>query len=63
MNRDCNRCGASDWTEVLSSDYPERRRERSRTIKTVYECNNCGAEGRHFENQQTGTEQFSSALR
>ena len=59
----CGECGASDWNEVLSTDYPERRRERDRTVKTVYQCEECGAEGNHFNHQNEGTEQFTGAMR
>lgn len=59
----CGNCGATDWSKVLSTDYPERRRERDRTVKTVYTCQECGAEGKHFEHQDDGTEQLSGAMR
>jgi DNA-directed RNA polymerase subunit RPC12/RpoP len=63
MDINCTECGSSDWSKVLSDDYPEHRRERERTVKTVYTCNDCGAEGRHFEHQHEGTEQYSGAIR
>lgn len=63
MERECNNCGGSDWSRILEDDYPQRRRERDRTVKTVYVCDSCGAEGRHFEHQNGGTEQYSGALR
>lgn len=62
-NQECNQCGESDWKEVLTKDYPERRQERDRTVKTVYVCDECGAEGRHFDHQDSGTEQLTGALR
>lgn len=62
-SRTCTECGASDWTKLLDTDYPERRQERDRTIRSVYKCNECGAEGRHFEHQNSGTQQFSGAMR
>lgn len=62
-NRECNECGASDWKQVVSTSYPERRRDRDQTIKTVYECQSCGSEGRHFDQQDSGTEQYSGAMR
>jgi hypothetical protein len=63
MNVNCTECGSSDWNEVLSDDYPERRPDRDRTVKTVYICQECRAEGRHFEHQDQGTEVFSGAFR
>jgi len=62
-DRQCGECGSSEWTEILQTDYPERRRERDRTVKTVYQCDECGAEGKHFNHQDGGTEQFSGAMR
>jgi len=63
MDITCNECGSSNWNEVLSDSYPERRRDRDQTVKTVYTCRECGAEGRHFEHQDEGTEQLSGAMR
>lgn len=63
LDTDCNSCGDSDWSKVVETDYPERRRDRDRTIKTVYECQSCGAEGRHFEHQDGGTDTYSGAMR
>lgn len=63
MDRICNNCGSGEWTKLVSNDYPERRRERDRTVRTTYRCDECGAEGRHFDRQQTGTEQFAGAMR
>lgn len=62
MERECNNCGATEWTKLLTDDYPERRRERERTVKTVYECDECGRQGRHFD-QNSGGEQYSGAMR
>jgi len=62
-DQECNECGASDWTYVLDKDYPERRRERDRTVQTVYSCNECGAEGKHFEHQDGGPDTYSGAFR
>jgi len=62
-NQNCNECGASNWKYILDKDYPERRRERDRTVQTVYQCKECGAEAKHFEHQDSGTEQFSRAMR
>lgn len=62
-DQQCNECGASSWTELVQTDYPERRRERDRTVKTVYRCDECGAEGKHFDHQNTGTVQLSGAFR
>jgi uncharacterized Zn finger protein len=62
-DQECKECGSSNWTEVFQTDYPERRRERDRTVKTVYECEECGAEGRHFDQRDSGTEQLSGAFR
>lgn len=63
IDTDCNECGSSDWNKLLEDDYPERRRERDRTVKEVYQCNNCGAEGKRFDRQQSGTVQRSGAMR
>lgn len=62
MDRTCNDCGDSDWTELLDTSYPERRRDRDQTVKTVYECKSCGAQGRHFEHHD-GPDTFSGAFR
>lgn len=59
----CNKCGASNWTKLFEKDYPERRRDRDRTIQTVYECESCGAFGKHFNHQDQGTEQYTAAMR
>jgi uncharacterized Zn finger protein len=63
VDRQCNECGETEWNEIVQTNYPERRQERNRTIRTVLLCDNCGAEGRHFDHQDTGTEQYSGALR
>lgn len=62
-DRECNNCGASNWTKVLETDYPERRRDRDRTVKTLYACDECNEEGKHFEHQHMGTEKYTGALR
>lgn len=59
----CTECSASDWTKMLEDDYPEHRSERDRTVKTVYRCNECGAEGKHFEHNDGGVDTMSGALR
>jgi len=59
----CNNCELSDWKEVFDTRYPDSRRERDQTVKTVYVCNSCGAEGKHFEHKNSGTEQMSGAFR
>ena len=63
MDRECNECGSTDWKTLDSRGYPERRNERNQTIKTVYRCQSCGAQGRHFEHNHEGTEIFSAAMR
>lgn len=63
MDVECNECGGTDWSEVLTTDYPERRRERDRTEKQVYECESCGAEGRRFVHNAGGPDTFSGAFR
>lgn len=63
VDRKCNECGATEWTEIVQTDYPERRQERDRTVKTVYVCTECSAEGKHFDRKETGTEQYTGALR
>lgn len=62
-DKNCRECGASNWSKVAEMDYPERRRERNRTVKEVYSCEECGTEGRRFNQQKNGTIQFSGALR
>ena len=59
----CSECGATDWTQILSTDYPERRKGRERTMKEVYRCENCGAEGRRFDQKNSGTTRLSGAMR
>jgi hypothetical protein len=59
----CNNCGASDWDKLFDIGYPEKRRDRDQTVKTVYRCEECGSEGRHFDRQSTGTEQLTGAMR
>jgi len=59
----CGDCGASEWKQVVQTDYPERRQERDRTVRTVYECADCGAEGTHFEHRDGGPDTFSGAFR
>lgn len=63
MERDCNNCGNSAWKQLLKKEYPERRRERERTVQTVYECEVCGTEGKHFEHKGGTKPIFSGALR
>lgn len=63
MDRECNECGESNWSLIVSVDYPERRLDRDRTKKSVYRCKECGNEGRHFEQQNNGSEVFAGALR
>jgi len=61
--QECNECGASDWSELFSKDYPERRRERDRTVQTIYACTECGSEGKHFEHNDGGPDTMSGAFR
>jgi hypothetical protein len=63
VDRDCNECGSSEWTEIVETSYPERRKERAQTVKTVYACDQCGAEGRHFDQRNDGTTQYAGAMR
>ncbi len=62
-DRECATCGSTDWEEIWENSYPERRKERHRTVKTVYVCQNCGSEGRHFEHRAGGPDTYSGALR
>jgi hypothetical protein len=62
-SRQCSECGSTDWRFLFENSYPDRRRERDRTVMSLYVCNNCGAEGKHFDQQNDGTEQFTKALR
>jgi hypothetical protein len=59
----CGECGASDWRKLFSEEYPERRRERDRTVRTVYRCCECGAEGKYFEHQDGGADVYSGAMK
>jgi len=61
--RTCNECGASNWTKVVDDAYPDRRRDRDKTVKTVYACDSCDSEARHFDQRNDGTEIFSGAMR
>jgi len=36
MERSCNSCGSTDWILVYEESYPERRKDRHRTIKRIY---------------------------
>lgn len=65
-DRECNECGASDWNEIeaATTQYPERRsRDSNKTTRRVFECRDCGSEGRKFEDGQSSNVQFSGALR
>lgn len=62
-DRDCRECGASNWNFLLDEGYPDRRRERDQTVREVYVCESCGAEGRRFDQQDDGTVTFSAAMR
>lgn len=63
IERTCNECGSSEWSFVLDDAYPERRKDRAQTVKEVYVCENCGAEGRLFDQQNDGTTTYSGAFR
>lgn len=64
MERECNECGSSDWNKLLEEQYPERRsKDRDKTTKEVFVCNECGAEGRRFEDGHSGGIQHSGAAR
>lgn len=62
MDRACSGCGGTDWRELLDTSYPERRRDRDRTVKTVYKCRECGVQGRHFSHHD-GPDIYSGAFR
>lgn len=63
-NQNCTECGGSNWEKVFDTAYPERRKERKRTVKTVYVCGECDAEGKYFEhNNADGTDTMSGAFR
>jgi phage terminase large subunit GpA-like protein len=64
MDRQCNNCGESNWTKVHDEQYPERRqRDGDKTEKHVYECENCGKEGRKFVDGETGGVQYTGYAR
>lgn len=58
----CSECDATDWNKILENDYPERRKERERTVESIYQCKECGAEGKHFEHN-SGSDTLSGAMR
>lgn len=62
MEKSCTNCGSSDWNELFNKDYPEHRSDRDRTIQTVYECDECGAQGKRFEHNGGGPDIFSGAM-
>lgn len=62
-DRNCSNCGGGDWEEIWENTYPDSRNERDRTVKTVYVCNTCGSEGRHFVHRAGGPDTYSGALR
>jgi len=62
-NRTCTECGASNWNYAFDKSYPDRRRDRDQTVQTIYQCKECGAEGKHFEHNHQGTEMLTGALR
>lgn len=63
MDLECTECGGEEWTLLNEKDYPERRRERDRTVEQVYRCNECGAQGKRFDQKNDGTVQLSGAMR
>lgn len=63
MDVTCNECEGGDWTKIVETDYPENRNERDRTVKHVYICQNCGAEGKRFVHKDGGPDIFSGAMR
>lgn len=63
MQVECNECGASDWSKMQENDYPERRRERDRTVEKIYRCTQCGNEGKRFVHNNGGPDILSGAMR
>ncbi len=63
IEQSCNECGAEEWEYLFDKDYPEHRPERDRTVQTVYKCDNCGAEGKHFEHKNGGPDTYTGAFR
>lgn len=64
--RICNRCDTSDWSELEGARtlYPERRdRDKNKTERSVFICQSCGAEGRRFDDGQSGAITWSGAMR
>lgn len=61
-SRQCKECGGSEWKKVWGETYPEHRRERNRTVKELYVCAECGAEGKRFEHRAGGPDIFSGAM-
>lgn len=61
----CSECGESDWKELegMEKSYPERRRERDRTVRRLFRCRSCGAQARRFEDGQSSEIQYSGAMR
>jgi hypothetical protein len=65
MERECSRCGGWQWLKRFDDTYTGHKGQpdRSDTEKTVYECRQCGAEGRRFVDGVDGTMTFSGAMR
>lgn len=64
IERECSECGASEWKRIVRKTYPDRReRDRDKTEQIVFDCAECGAQGKRFEDGFGGEITFSGALR
>lgn len=63
MDSNCKNCGSDEWVLLYENDYPERRTERDRTVERCYRCDACSKEGKHFEHNDGGPDQFTGVLR
>jgi DNA-directed RNA polymerase subunit M/transcription elongation factor TFIIS len=63
-NRECSKCGSTEWNLIVEKSYPDREsRERDKTEQEVYDCKECGAQGKRFEDGNDGVVSYSGAMR
>lgn len=63
---ECNDCGSEEFTEIHNEEYSGHKgsdRNRNETEKTIYECDDCGGEGREFVDGVDGGMTYSGVLR
>ena len=61
----CKNCGSDEWNKIYENSYSghKSRDGRNETTKEVFECQNCGKEGRKFTDGVSGGTTFSGAMR